>query len=292
MRAPRAFRPAVTALLAILSAVLAGGADFFGGLASRTASALRVAALEQVAGLPLAFLFAVLVHAEGMGGGDVGLALASGVAVGSGFACFYSAMSRGLISVVAPLAAVTGAAVPVLYALARGERPAAAASIGIAIALVAVVIVSVAPSSGEHPHLAVTPDLVGLSIIAGGCFGAFYVFFSAISDDAGLWPVALERVAAAVTLIVIAVVLTRGPLAVSARLGVLVVVIGVLEVGATVPLLLALQRGPIAIASVLASLYPVTTVMLAALVLRERLSRLQLAGVVLALAAVVLVSAG
>ncbi len=103
---------------------------------------------------------------------------------------------------------------------------------------------------------------------------------------------ALERTAATVTLAAIALALTRGALVVPSRLGRLVLAIGVLEVAATVPLLLALQRGPVAIASVLASLYPVTTVLLAASVLRERMSRLQLAGVGLALFAVVLVSAG
>lgn len=282
----------MTAFLAILSAVLVGGADFLGGLASRTASALRVAALAQAAGLPPALVLALAVHSERVSGADVAWALGSGVAVACGFACFYSAMGRGLISVVAPLAAVTGAAVPVFYALARGERPGTAASVGIVTALAAVVIVSIAPVAPEHAHLAITPNVVGLSLLAGGCFGIFYVAFSVISEDAGLWPVALERTGATVTLVAIALALTRGALVVPSRLVRLVVTIGALEVGATVPLLLALQRGPIAIASVLASLYPVTTVLLAAVVLHERMSRLQLAGTGLALVAVVLVSAG
>ncbi len=282
----------MTAFLAILSAVLVGGADFLGGLASRTASALRVAALAQAAGLPLAFLLALVVPADRVTGGDAAWALGSGVAVACGLACFYAAMGRGLISVVAPLAAVTGAAVPVFYALARGERPGAAASVGIVVALLAVVIVSIAPEDPRHAHLAITPDVVGLSIFAGGCFGVFYVALSLISDDAGLWPVALERTTATLTLTAIALALTHGALTVPSRLARLVVTIALLEVCATVPLLLALQRGPVAIASVLASLYPVTTVLLAATVLRERMSRLQLAGVCLALVAVVLVSAG
>jgi drug/metabolite transporter (DMT)-like permease len=113
-----------------------------------------------------------------------------------------------------------------------------------------------------------------------------------MSGDAGLWPVALERSTATLTLATIALALTRGALTLPTRLARLVVTIALLEVCATVPLLLALQRGPVAIASVLASLYPVTTVLLAATVLHERMSRLQLAGVCLALVAVVLVSAG
>jgi drug/metabolite transporter (DMT)-like permease len=276
----------------MLSAALVGGADFLGGLASRSGSALRVAALAQAAGLPVAVLLALVVPAERVTGGDAAWALGSGVAVACGFACFYTAMGRGLISVVAPLAAVTGAAVPVFYALVRGERPGTAASIGIVIALAAVVIVSIAPDDPHQAHLAITPDIVGLSILAGGCFGTFLVAFSLISEDAGLWPIALERTTATLTLAAIALAFTRGRLAVPRRLGRLIVAIALLEVTATVPLLLALQRGPVAIASVLASLYPVTTVLLAASVLHERMSRLRLTGVCLALAAVVLVSTG
>lgn len=282
----------MTALYAILSAVLVGSADFAGGFASRSAPPLRVAALAQAAGLPVAVAVALLYGADSLRGPDVGWSLASGVAVGLGLGCFYAAMGRGLISVVAPLAAVTGAVVPVAYALARGERPGVAALLGIAIALIAIVVVSIAPSDPAHAQVAVDSRVVVLSVLAGACFGLFYVCFSRVSEDAGLWPVALVRVASMATLSLLALALTRGRLVVGQRLGRLVAVVAVLEVAATVPLLLALQRGPVAIASVLASLYPVTTVLLAGIVLRERLSRLQRAGVVCALVAVALVSSG
>jgi drug/metabolite transporter (DMT)-like permease len=134
--------------------------------------------------------------------------------------------------------------------------------------------------------------VIALSLVSGVFFGLFYVAFSRISKDAGLWPVTLERVAAASVLVLIAVALTRGPIAGVRRLLPYALAIGALEVAATVPLLLALQRGPVAIASVLASLYPVTTVLLAGFVLRERLSRLQYIGIACALVAVALVSSG
>ena len=282
----------MTALLAILSAVLIGSADFAGGFGSRSASPLRVAALAQAAGLPLAFLLAVAFGAERLSGTDVGWSLASGVAGAAGLGCFYTAMGRGLISVVAPLAAVVGATIPVSYALVSGERPGTVALIGITVALVAVVAVSVAPSDPRHAHVAVTPSVVLLALLAGILFGVFFICFSRVSEDAGLWPVALERVASTSTLVVLALAFTRGRLAIGWGLARLVITIGVLEVAATVPLLLALQRGPISVASVLASLYPVTTVLLATFVLHERMSRLQLGGVALALAAIVLVTAG
>ena len=135
-------------------------------------------------------------------------------------------------------------------------------------------------------------NVIALALASGLFFGLFYIAFSRVSDDAGMWPVTIERTAAALVLILLALLLTRGPIVGVRRLLPPVLVIAVLEVAAVVPLLLALQRGPVAIASVVASLYPVTTVLLAGFVLRERLSRLQYVGVVCALVSVALVSTG
>jgi drug/metabolite transporter (DMT)-like permease len=282
----------VTALLALTSAVLIGGADFIGGMTSRTANGVRVAAFAAVVGLPFALVISIAYGAERLAVADVTWSLLSGVAVGVGIGCFYTAMGRGLISVVAPVAAVTGAVVPVVYALARGERPGATVLIGLVIALVAVGVVSIAPAEQHVDAAAVDGTVIALSLASGLFFGLFYIAFSRVSEAAGLWPVTLERVAAATVLILLALALTRGPIEGVRRVLPYVIAIGALELAATVPLLLALQRGPVAIASVLASLYPVTTVLLAGFVLRERLSRLQYAGVVCALIAVALVSSG
>ena len=282
----------MTALLALASAVLIGGADFVGGVASRIANGIRVAAFAQVVGLAFALPLSIAYGADRLGGADVTWSLLSGVAVACGFGCFYTAMGRGLISVVAPVAAVTGAVIPVVYALARGERPGSTALIGLVIALVAVVVVSVAPAEQHADAGAVDRTVIALSLSSGLFFGLFYIAFSRVSEDAGLWPVTLERSAAAAVLILLALALTEGPIEGVRRLLPYVLTIGALEVAATVPLLLALQRGPVAIASVVASLYPVTTVLLAGFILRERLSRLQYVGVVCALIAVALVSSG
>jgi drug/metabolite transporter (DMT)-like permease len=282
----------VTALLALASAVLIGGADFIGGMTSRTANGVRVAAFAAVVGLPFALVISIAYGAERLGVADVTWSLLSGVAVGVGIGCFYTAMGRGLISVVAPVAAVTGAVVPVVYALTRGERPGATVLIGLVIALVAVGVVSIAPAEQHVDAAAVDGTVIALSLASGLFFGLFYIAFSRVSEAAGLWPVTLERIAAATVLILLALALTRGPIEGVRRVLPYVIAIGALELAATVPLLLALQRGPVAIASVLASLYPVTTVLLAGFVLRERLSRLQYAGVVCALVAVALVSSG
>lgn len=283
----------MTALLALLSSIFIGGADFVGGLASRTANGVRVATFVALMGLPLSFVVSLAYGAEYLGRDDVIWSVTAGVVVAAGIGCFYVGMGRGLISVVAPVAAVTGAVIPVVYGLVRGERPGVPALVGLVIAFVAVAVVSIAQSE-QHPETLVGVDrnVIGLALAAGGFFGIFYIALSRVSDEAGLWPVTITRAAAAIVLVILSLVLTRGLLGGVTRLWRTVLLIAVLEVAAMVPLLLALQRGPVAIASVLASLYPVTTVLLAAFVLRERLSRLQYVGVACALVSVALVSTG
>ena len=230
---------------------------------------------------------ALFVASERVTTTDACWAVGSGVAVALGLVCFYTAMTRGLISVVAPVTAVTGALVPLLYALGGGERPREAAVAGIALAIVAIGLVSLGPMGPAEA--AASRDALPLAIAAGVLFGLFYVCFARVHEDAGLWPVAISRLTSATVLVALAIVLTGG-LSVGRAAAPWVVAIGALEVAAAVTLLLALQRGPISVASVLASLYPVTTTFLAALVLRERLRGLQLAGVALALVAVALIS--
>jgi len=275
----------LTAVLAIASALLVGGADFIGGFLSRSLSPVRVAALAQAIGLALAIPTALVVAAERVTAADAAWSAASGVAVGLGLVLFYTAMTRGMISLVAPVAAVTGAVVPVVYALASGERPGATAIVGIALAVAAIALVSLAPGDAAGAGLGALP----LAFAAGLLFGLFYVCFARVHEDAGMWPVAISRVASTTVVVALALAVTRG-LSVSRDAVPRIALIGVLEVGAAVTLLLALQRGPVSVASVLASLYPVTTTFLAALVLHERLRGRQLAGVGLALVAVALIS--
>ena len=282
----------MTALLALTSAIFIGGADFIGGMTSRTANGVQLACLVAFAGLPMALAVSLVVDTQHVSSSDVAWSVAAGSAVALGLGCFYVGMGRGLISVVAPVAAVTGAVIPVVYALARGERPGPIALIGLGIAFVAVAVVSLAPSE-QHPGAAVVDrTVIALALASGALFGLFYIAFSRVSEDAGMWPLTIERAACAVVLLGLALLLTRDVAVDVRRLLPKVLVIALLEVAATIPLLLALQRGPIAIATVVASLYPVTTVLLAAFVLRERLSRLQYVGVVCALLSVALVSTG
>jgi drug/metabolite transporter (DMT)-like permease len=280
----------VTILLALVGSAVFGTADFIGGAASRHAPPLWVAMLGQTVSLVLAVPLALLVSSHGVTAGDATWSLAGGVVAAVGLGLFYSAMARGLISVVVPLTSVIGAAVPVTYGLGRGERPGTVAIIGIVIALVAVAIVSAIP--GDRQGLAAAPIVFSLG--AGACFGTGLVLFSRVSEHAGLWPVALSRSTTSIFLLGIALALTGPPPHPIANRALLRagIAIGVFEVAGNSALFLALERGHVAIVSVLISLYPVTTVMLATVILGERLSRVQLAGVALALASVVLISTG
>lgn len=276
----------MTALLALVSALLVGGADFVGGVTSRRMSAVRLAGAAQAAGLLLALAAALVVPYETITQADVAWSLASGLSLGFGLVLFYTAMARGLISLVVPVAAAVGALVPVGYALLIGERPGPIAAAGIVIAIAAITLVSYAPEDGAK-----TPVGLDRALGAGVLFGLFFVFFARIDADAGLWPVALSRAASAATLVVLALVLTAG-VTLPRSAWKPTFAIAALEVAAACALLLALQRGPVSTASVLAALYPVTTTFLATALLKERLAPTQLVGVVLALGAVVLISLG
>jgi drug/metabolite transporter (DMT)-like permease len=278
----------VTALLAISSAAIIGGVDFFGGFISRRLPPVRVAALVQVTGLLIAVPVALLVDWDRVTSADVAWSLVGGVAVGFGLGLFYTALARGLISLVAPVTGAVGASIPVVWDFARGEVPGALAVTGIVLAIAAIVIVSFATVGRRHDD---DVRAVAMGVCAGVLFGVFYVAYSLPDPDAGLWPVPILRVGAAVALVGCALVMTRGvrlPTRTLSPIGAL----GLLEVVGAVLLLEALQRGPVAVAAVLGSLYPVTTVLLAAAVLHERLTRSQAGGVLLALVAIVLVSTG
>ncbi len=277
----------MTVLFALVASVVFGCADFVGGAVSRRASPLRVAALGQFVALCFAVPTALLVSWERVTVADAVWSLASGVTAGCGLGLLYSAMARGLISLVVPLTAVISAALPVVYGLARGERPGTPALVGVVLALAAIAVVSATPGSGQT--LSAAP--IVFSLAAGTLFGLFLILLSQVSDEAGLWPIPLSRSSSSLVLAGLALSVTGRQLRGIRELLPAGIAIGTLEAVGIIALFLALQRGPLSIASVLLSLYPVTTVVLATIVLSERMSRTQLAGVALALGSVILISA-
>ena len=267
-----------------------GVSDFVGGIASRRVAALRVV----IVSYPVALV--VLVAAAAPLGGTMSVpavvwGLLSGVGQAFGVWWFYAALGSGPISVVSPLTAILVAGLPVGVGLALGERPSALAGVGVVLALVAVVLVSREASDEDvRPHR-FTLKVAWLTVGAGVAFGMNFVILDQIPTEAKLWPLVLGRVAA--TVIVLAAALATANLTrirgVPLRLALLA---GVLDAVATVTSLLALQASLLSLAGVLIALYPAATVLLAIVVLRERVTSWQAIGMVLALSAVALITAG
>jgi drug/metabolite transporter (DMT)-like permease len=215
---------------------------------------------------------------------------AGGIAGGVGVMLFYRALATGVMSVVAPVAAVTGAVVPVVTGLLSGERPGALALLGVAIAIGAVALLArEAPGARERPTTG-TGRALALAIGAGLGFGGFFVLLDSTGDDAGLWPLVASRSVTFVMMVIVAGLTARaivpGRDALGPTLGT-----GVLDMSANVLFLLANREGLLALVAVITSLYPASTIALAQIFLGERLARHQVVGLALAAAAVVLIAA-
>lgn len=223
--------------------------------------------------------------------GAVGWGFACGLALGLGGWWFYAALGAGPISVVSPLSAVLTAGVPVLAALVQGERPSRVAAGGIVLALAAVVLVSRQVTDEDvEPHR-FTPKVAWLTVGAGMAFGLNFVFIDQLPVDSGLWPLAFARIAA--TGLILAVATGAGELRLPSGAPMrLALLASLLDTGANVAMLLAMRGAQLSRVSVLISLFPVVTVVLAIAVLRERVHRWQVVGMVLAATAVVMITGG
>jgi drug/metabolite transporter (DMT)-like permease len=281
----------VAVLLALLSSVLWGSADFLGGLVSRRRLAAVVVGLSQAAGLLTILVIALAVGAFDDPTGYLPWAVASGLAGMVGLVCFYAALAAGTMGVVSPIAAL-GVVVPVVVGLARGERPAALQLVGIAVAIVGVVLASgpeLQGRAGGRPLL--------LAAVAALGFGLALLFIAEGSQSSTIMTLVTMR-ATSVTVLTVAllVALARGTSRSVLAIGwgdlALVAVVGVGDLLANLAFGAASRRDDVSVVSVLGSLYPVMTVLLARFVLGERLGRAQTWGVAGALAGVVLIATG
>jgi drug/metabolite transporter (DMT)-like permease len=274
----------VPVALALLSSLLWGTSDFLGGTAAKRLPAGAVVLASQLVALVVLAPFALTV-------GERPDVLWPGVAAGLagvvGLAAFYAALAAGTMGVVAPIAA-TGAAVPVVVGLARGESPSAVQVAGIAVALVGVVLASgpeLTGSASSRPLL--------LAVVAAVCFGSVAALIAEGSKGpagAVLVLLAVMRVSSVTALVVVGA-FRRTRVSVRGSVQVLVAV-GVFDVGANAAFAYASRLGLLSVVAVLASLYPVVTVLLAREVYGERLARVQVVGALGTLAGVALLSAG
>jgi uncharacterized membrane protein len=286
----------VTIVLALAAAVFYGAADFLGGFATRRAATLTVVVLSQIVGVATVCVAAGFLPPAQPRLVDMVWGAVAGLIGGSALALFYRALGRGTMSVIAPVTAVVAIVIPVAVGLAQGERPAVQAMLGVGLACVSIVLVSATVSRGADGALprirgAISAGSFGTALAAGACFGGFLVVIRQASPAAGIWPLAAGRVASIVAYLS-AAALTRRPLPLRVLPAALPLIIGagMLDMTANICYLLATHRGLLAIVATIASLYPATTLLLARLVLRERMSWLQSVGLGLAATAVVLIS--
>jgi drug/metabolite transporter (DMT)-like permease len=275
----------VPLLLAALSSLTFGVADFAGGLATRRAPAITV--VVGVYGIGLVGIVALgPVFGGSPEASDLLWGAAAGVAGSLGLVLYYHALATTRMAVAAPVAAVVGALAPVVFGVLVGERPLPLAWVGIGFALPAVLLIG---AGGRETRAVDGPARAAvLGVVTGVLFGLFSILISRSGDGSGMWPLVTSRLSSTVLMVVVAVALGRPLLAPRRVLGP-VALAGVLDVIANVLFLTAVRMELLSLVAVIMAMYPASTVALARIVLGERVDRVQAAGIALAVLALTLI---
>jgi drug/metabolite transporter (DMT)-like permease len=274
-------------LLAILSSLGFGHADFLGGLATRRAAAVSVVVTGHTVGLAVVTVAAPLWGSEGGVLGGMLWGAAAGASGVLGLVTLYHALATTRFNIVAPVTALVGAIVPVGYGLVIGERPEVLAWMGVGLALPALLLITTRRGSSGRSDVVVRAAWFGA--LAGLLFALFGILISNTTEASGLWPLVGARLASLPTVGALALA-TRRPLLAGGGALRAALAAGFLDMLSNIALLLALQRGLVSLVILISSLYPAFTVVLARVVLHERLTRLQLGGLLLAGAGVALIT--
>ena len=281
----------LAAILATGSSFAWGCADFTAGVTCRRLGLITVLFVSQLVGM---ILLIPVLTASGQASPDLsswGLGALAGVFNAAALTAFYRGLSRGSISIVASIAA-TEALIPVAFGLLHGEQPSAIGTIGIVLALAGVIVAAGAANNADGAGKA-SRTSVWLGVVAAVCFGLFVVALRGASQEGGgLWAAAVSR-GSTIALLAAVMPAARANFTLKLR-GVdvaAVLGVGVLDVAANIMLALATRSGAISTVGVLSSFYPVVTMVLAGVVLRERLGKLQRLGTIGALAGAVLIAA-
>jgi drug/metabolite transporter (DMT)-like permease len=276
---------ATTVVFGLAAALAWGAGDFGGGLASRRTAVYGVVLLSQLVGMALTFMLAVIREEPFPAGTDLLLCVVAGVLGGTGITALYRGLAVGRMGIVAPITGVLAALIPVAVGFVLDGLPGAPVLLGIAVAIVAVVLVSrVVDEGGGRAGL---PE----ALVAGVAIGLFGVVISQLSEGAVFSALTTIRIVQA-GLVAGVVIGLRLPWRLDRGVLLPVAIVGSLDIAGNAFYLLAVQSGPLAVAAVLSSLYPVSTVILAAILLRERISRHHAVGIVLAAVAIALIGAG
>lgn len=271
--------------LSLAAAVSWGAADFSGGLAAKTANVFGVIAVAHAVGLVFMLSLAVVFHEMVPPTSALLWGAVAGLVGGIGLAAFYKALAIGKMGLNAPLASVITAILPLIFSFWSEGAPHVLQLAGFAVALVSIWLISMqrGASGGSRRGL-------GLAVLAGIGFSGFLLFIKLAGSASVLWPLVASR-SASLLLMTTIILTSRGNWRPGRVALPYILVAGILDSGANALYVAAAQRGRLDVAAVLSSLYPASTVILARLVLKERLSGTQSAGMAAALVAVLLIAA-
>ena len=270
------------AALALLSSLTWGVADFMGGIASRKRSVLQVLVIAYPVGAVVLTGVAIFVVPGELSRETFTIGAIAGAIGATAIGCLYVALKRGPMGIVSPITAVMSAAIPVFFGLLNGERLNLLAVIGMITAAIAVILVS----QEVNAHQKIALSTIAISLTSGSLIGTYLTLIGTSSDDSGIWTATIARWFSSI-LVLAAVLATVRKFERSSYPWLLVIISGVLDAAANGIFQIATQNGMLAIVAVLGSLYPATTALLARFILHERLHKIQITGVVLALAAAV-----
>jgi len=281
-----------TIVFALLSATLYGSADFLGGLATRRSSVMPVMIFSQLAGLITLLLVLPFLPPATASRADFAWGGLAGGALGMGLMLLYQGLATGKMSVVAPVTAVLAVVVSAVAGIALGDRLSMGAFLGVVLAIGAITLISQdgAQKATREPGLGIAQGLAA-ALSAGVLIGVFFAALKQSNPTSGLLPLVSARLAALVVLGAVAF-WRRPPLRVGRDAVWLIVVGGVLDILANMLYLFATRLGMLTIAATLTSLYPASTILLARLVLGERLRGIQITGLACAGVGIVLIGAG
>ena len=269
-----------------MAASVYGVADYCGGRATRSISAMTVTFVGQSAGLIVLLVLVFLSGVPVPPASDFIWGGIAGVAGSTGLLAFYKAMGSGFMTVVAPVSAVTATAVPVVIGLLNGERPGVLALCGIPVALVAIALVSdvLGPNHRKAPR-----SIIVMAFVAGATFGSLFVILGHTNDAGGLWPVVAMRFTSVPYMAVVMYFMKRKPSEAKANLPI-VVASGILDSLANALYLLAVREGLMSIVATINSFYPASTLLLATRLDKERIHRSQAVGLGLAVVALLFIT--